>query len=106
MPIESINHAHHDDRFHMSRPYGKRDRQRKNRLLDSHSGRMPLGGRLPAVPNGAGIVKSLKWAVTILDGIVQQPVSTNRVQVVLVPAAQVIAIPRHEAVEQRSPPAD
>src|SRR5471030_1128551 len=67
---------------------------------------MPLGGRLPAVPNGAGIVKRLKWAIPILDGIMQQPVSTNRVQVVFVPTAQVIAVPRHEALEERSLPAD
>src|SRR5437762_2722296 len=36
---------------------------------------MSLDRRLPALPNRAGIVERLKWAITILDGVVLQPLT-------------------------------
>src|SRR5436305_9706383 len=67
---------------------------------------MARGGRLAAIPNGAGVVKRLKMSISILDGVVQEPVSANWVDIVLIPAAEVVAIPCHEAVRQGGLPAD
>ena len=53
---------------------------------------------LAFVPDGAHIVESLKWTVMILDGIVDRTVSTQRVNLVLVPAAQVVGIAQYEPV--------
>src|ERR1700730_4598643 len=67
---------------------------------------MPGSGRLAAVPDGARIVKSFEWPITILDGVVQQAVSTNGVQIVLVPAAQENTVTGNKAVGKRRPAAD
>src|ERR1035437_5897087 len=78
----------------------------KNRLLKAHAKRVPRRGRLAAIPDRTSIVKRLQRSIPILDGVVDQAVSPNRVDFVLVPTAKVVAIARHEAIRQRRPPAD
>ena len=54
-------------------------------------------------PKPSRIVKRLKRPISILDAIVKQPVSANRVDIVLIPASQVVAVAGDEAVVKRAP---
>src|SRR3954454_21106812 len=80
--LSSIDYAHHDHGIDVARSHRKGERESKYALLDSHADRVARRGRLPAFPNCAGIVEGLKRPIPILDGIVYQPVSSDRVQVI------------------------
>src|ERR1017187_6149881 len=89
----SIIHANHQYRVDMSFANGKRQGQGEQALAQPYTGRMPQHGGSTVVPNGSGIVKNLEYAVTILDGIVNHPVSADRIQLVLVPTPKSTAVP-------------
>src|SRR5436190_14047310 len=99
--IPSINHAYHHDGFHVPGFHGERQGERKNRFLEAHANRMPGHGWLAAIPNCAGVIERLEGSISILDAIVDQPVPPNWVNIVLIPAAQVVAVPADETVRQR-----
>src|SRR5450759_1911210 len=80
--------------------------ERKTRFLEPNAKRMPRRGRLAAIPDCTRVVKRLEGSIPILDGVVYQAVSPNWVDIVLVPAAQVVAVACHEAIRQRRPPVD
>ena len=75
----------------------------KKSIPEADSHRVPRGGRLAAIPYGAGIIERLERSIPILDGVVDHPVSADGVKIVLVPAAQVIAVAGYETLRKRAP---
>src|ERR1035441_7055182 len=67
---------------------------------------MPRNDRLAFIPNSAAVIERLKRTVMVFDGIVDGPVSSKRIDLVLVPAAKVIGISQYEAVGQGRPSTD
>src|SRR5688572_11895710 len=96
----SIIHAHHEDRVRPSFAKGKGYGHGKRALPQTHSDGMSNYCRFSPVPNAAGVIKNLKYSVTVFDGIVDHPVAPYRVQIILVPAAERVAVAENKAFEQ------
>src|SRR5215471_20085371 len=94
----SINHAYHHDGFHVPGFHGEGQGERKNRLFEAHADGMARGGRLAAVPNGTGIIERLEGSISILDAVVDQAVPSNWVNIVLIPASQIITVAGYETI--------
>src|SRR5262245_15458187 len=96
--MHSINHAHHEDRFDMARSHREGYCQCKHTFTNTDPHGMPHSRWLSTVPNGAGIVEGLERPISVIDGVVDQPVSSDGIYVVLAPTPQIIAVTCHETV--------
>src|ERR1700722_5383072 len=98
MVAPSIIHAHHKDRVGPAVLQRKGYCYRKWPFPQANSDRVSGHHGLSAIPNGACIEEYLKRAVPIFDGIVQHPVSAQRIQLIFVPAAQSITVAERETL--------
>src|SRR5437868_11697613 len=84
--VESKIHPRDKHWHHLSLPQRKRHRQQERAFLEhAQATRDPNTGGLlrlrfrPAVPHRAGIVENPHDAITVFDGRVRQPVSSERI---------------------------
>src|SRR5579885_638817 len=102
----SIIHAHHNDRIHPAFLKRECDCQGKRSFPQPGSDRVSRDHGFSHVPNRARIVKHLKCAVPIFDGIVDDPVSPDGIEFVLVPAPESAAVSKYETLVKRSASSD
>src|SRR5262249_40417808 len=64
---------------------------------------MTYRDRLTAVPDGTRVVERLERSIPVIDGVMCNAVSSDGINLVLVPSPEVMAVSRHEPVGKRGP---